>query len=1071
MAVDVMPAIDIPAVIVIWQYNGLSAEDMEKRVVLYNERAFSTTVDNVEHIESESIEGTGIIRLYFQTGADIGTAISQVVSVCQSILRILPPGITPPLVLRSNASNVQVAQLTVSSDTVSEQDLYDYGLNFLRLQLFTIPGLSLPLPYGGRAAQVMVDVDPKRASAKSVSPEDIVVALQASNVILPAGYARIGATEYDILMNASPPDVSEFNAMPIKTVNGVPVTIGDVAYVHFSYAVQTNIVHVNGRRATYLSVLRKVGASTLAVVNAVKAAIPRVQVTAPKGVRLHVDFDQSVFVRAAVGGVLREAAIAAILVSSMVLFFLGSWRSTVLVSTSIPLALLAGICGLYICGQTLNLMTLGGLSLAVGMLVDDATVEVENINRNRAPGRPLLVSILTAASQVAVPALAATLTICIVFTPIVFLTGPARYLFVPLALAVVFSMLASYLLSRTLVPSLARKLLAREPLPASEEEHAPDHAEPDAAAQPHSRAERFNRWRDRHFNRLREHYASGLGTLLCHPWLTLLGAGLLLGIALLLAPVVGVDFFPSVDTGQMRLHLRGPVGLRIEDTEQLVKQVEDSIRGIIPPGEIDTINDNIGLPNNTVNLAFVPTDNVGGWDADILVQLSSRHRPTAEYQRRMREELPNEYPGTHIYFQDADVVTQVLNFGLPAPINVQVQGQDVNASLDVARTILREVRKVPGTVDARIGEIFNHPALMVSVDRQQASLLNLTVRDVANSMLTSLSSSILVAPSYWVNPRTSVNYPVVVQTPIRQVASVDALMTTPITPAAPLAAPSPPVPSPIATNVNELIQTPPSANYLGGVAGLSATQDRASISHYTAQPVVNVECAVAGRDLAAVARDIQRAVRGIQKPKGIDIVIRGQSEAMFTAFYRLGFGLILAIVLVYVLLVILFQSYRDPLIILLALPGAFAGILWMLALTGTTLNVESMMGSIMSVGIAASNGILLVSFANQARVEQHMDAHDAAILAGRTRLRPVIMTALAMILGMLPMAFALGEGGEQNAPLGRAVIGGLLVATFVTLFLVPLGYTLLRKAPPMAHELDEQFARESSEHPASPAPA
>jgi multidrug efflux pump subunit AcrB len=1055
MAIDIMPNIDIPVVIVVWQYNGLTAEDMEKRVVLYSERAYSTTVDNVEHLESQSIEGTGIIKLYFEPGTEMGTAIAQVVSVSTAIIRVLPPGITPPLVLRFNASNVQVAQLTVSSDTIAEQDLYDYGLNFIRVRLFTIPGLSLPLPWGGRARQVMVDVDPARAAAKGLSPEDVVNAVLASNVILPAGFARIGDTEYDITMNSCPLDVADFNTMPIKTINGVPVLLGDVAFVHQGSAVQTNIVRVNGRRATYLSILRKAGASTLAVVDAAKEMIPKIQATAPKGMNLRVDFDQSIFVRAAIKGVLREALLAGLLVSMMVLFFLGSWRSTLLVSTSIPLAILAGIVGLFLTGQSLNLMTLGGLSLAVGMLVDDATVEVENINRNRGLGKPLTVAILTAAHQVAVPALAATLTICIVFTPVVLLKGPARFLFWPLALAVVFSMLASYLLSRTLVPTLARKLLPKE------KPHVESSGGQEAG---NERPRGFNAWRDRHFERFRSGYARSLETVLCHPALSLIGILLFIAVACLLLPVVGLDFFPSVDTGQMRLHLRGPVGMRVEATEVLVQQVEESIRRIIPPEEVDTINDNIGLAANTINLAFVQTDNVGGWDADILIQLKPGHHPTVGYQRTMREKLPDEFPGTHIYFQDADVVTQVLNFGLPAPIDVQIQGRDVDAALDVARHLLAEIQVIPGTTDARIAQIFNHPTLEVDVDRQQASLVNVFERDIANSLLTSLSSSILVSPSYWIDPKNSVNYPVVVQTPLPRIASVDDLMTTPITPSTSIPSPSPPpVPVPIQTHVNELVPLSTTAPYLGGVAQLKTTQDRASISHFTVQPTVDVECGVDGRDLGAVAADIQRAIGRLRKPNGIDVIVRGQSEAMTTSFRSLALGLILAIVLVYVLLVVLFQSYRDPLIVLFALPGAFSGILWMLALTGTTLNVESMMGAIMSVGIATSNSILLVSFANQGRVEQGLSTHDAAMEAGRTRLRPVIMTALAMILGMLPMAFGLGEGGEQNAPLGRAVIGGLLVATFVTLFIVPLAYTLLRKAPPKAHELDVQFEAEARE--------
>jgi multidrug efflux pump subunit AcrB len=1054
---DVLPNIDIPVVIVIWNFPGLSAEDMETRVVFITERALSTTVSGIERIESQALSGVGISRVYFEEGTNIGAAIAQINAVCNTVLRILPPGITPPNILQFNASNVQVAQLTVKSDTLTERDLFDYGLNFLRLRLFTIPGLATPAPFGGSSPQVMVDVDPQKMQARGVSAQDVVNALLSNNVILPAGTARIGSIEYDVLMNSSPGVVSEFNSMPLKVVNGMTVLLGDVAYVHDGFAVQTNIVRVDGRRATYLAILRKSGASTLAVVDAVRELLPVIKATAPQGVDLSIDFDQSVFVRAAIKSVLREAIIAAGLVSLMILFFLGSWRSVVIVCTSIPVALLVGVVALYLTGQSLNLMTLGGLSLAVGMLVDDATVEIENIHRNRLQGKPLTVAILDGAHQVAVPALAATLTICIVFFPVVMLQGPARYLFVPLAISVVFSMVASYLLSRTLVPTLARRLL-----PSSQGE-----GEDRPGDRPAGWSERFNQWRDRRFERLRQSYGAGLAVCIDHRGKLMLGALVMAGIGLALVSAIGFDFFPTVDTGQMRLHVRAPIGTRIEDTEVLVGHIENQIRQIIPREELSTINDMIGIPTY-YNLAFVSTDNVGGQDAEVLMQLNPKHHPSQEYMTRIRRELAQRFPGVSAYFMPADVVTQVLNFGVSSMIDVQIEGKDVRSSFDIARRLFTEMKQVPGTEDVRIAQVFNHPALRLDVDRQQASQLNLGFRDVASSVLTSLTSSSLTNPNFWVNPSNGVNYVVAVQTPILKMASVDDLLGTPVTPVggvpqeSTIANVPTPTPGPLALTTNNLAVTSTNAPYLGGVAQLHPTQDRASINHYTVQPIVDVQASVHGRDLGGATSDIQKLIDAVKPPKGTRITLRGQAQSMRTSFASFGLGLIVALVLVYLLLMVLFQSARDPLIILFAVPGAFVGIAWILALTGTTLNVESFMGAVMAIGIAASNSILLVSFANQARADdEKLSAAEAALLAGRTRLRPVLMTALAMILGMLPMALALGEGGEQNAPLGRAVIGGLLLATLVTLFVVPTGYAILRQKPPTAHELDKRFIAES----------
>ena len=1041
MKTDILPAIDIPVVIVVWNYPGLSAEDMERRVVFISERAMSTTVSGIQRIDSQSQSGIGILKVWFEPGSDIGGAIAQIVSVSLTASRIMPPSISPPSIIRFNASNVPVAQLTVSSKTLSEQDLYDYGLNFIRLRLFTIPGLATPAPFGGKSRQIMVDIDPAKVAAKGLAPGDVVNAVLQSNVLVPAGAARIGNTQYDVKLNSSPSTVEAFNDMPIKAVDGATVVLGDVARVRNAYATQDSIVRVDGRRATYLAILKKADASTLAVVQGARDQIPAILETAPQGMELKLDFDQSVFVRAAIVNVLHEALIASILVSLMILFFLGSWRGVVIVATSIPLAILVGLVGMFLLGQTLNLMTMGGLALAIGMLVDDATVEVENIHRNRHLGKPLTVAILDGAQQIAVPALAATLTICIVFFPVVLLEGPSRFLFIPLALGVVISMLASYLLSRTLVPVLARMLMAKEEL----------HAEGEAPKPGASIVQRFNHWRDQGFGKFQEAYGRALSSVLEHRGLVLGAAGLVLLCTATLPFVVGLDFFPTVDAGQMRLHYRAPVGTRIEETEKQVEQVEKRIAQIVPPADLSTVNSMIGVPV-FFNLAFVQTDSTGTQDADILVALKPGHQPTARYVERIRRELPDEFPGSTFYFQPADIVSQVLNFGLSAPIDVQIDGPDADASFEVAQRLAHKIRGIPGAADVRIPQVLAHPALAVDVDRQRAAQIGVTERDVANNLLVSLSSSSLVAPSFWINPKNNVNYPVVVQTPDRQIDSIPSLLGTPLGRGA-LLSTSRPGESDIA-----------GAAYLGAVARLRPDTDLAMINHVAVQRVIDVQASASGRDLGGVAIDIQKAIDGLgQLPKATHLHIRGQSESMFTAFGRLGLGLVLAIALVYLLLVVLFQSFVDPFIILVAVPGALIGVLWMLAATGTTLNVESFMGAIMAVGIATSNSILLVNSANDLRVHAELDPLKAAVAAGKLRLRPVLMTALAMLLGMVPMALSLGEGGEQNAPLGRAVIGGLLIATFVTLFVVPAVYTLLRRAPPSAHQLDEKFEAEARE--------
>jgi multidrug efflux pump subunit AcrB len=1040
MIVDIFPAIDIPVVVVVWSYPGLPPEDMERRVVLITERAFSTTVNGIERIESESIPSVGLLKVYFQPGTDIGGAIAQVSAVCSTLLRILPPGMQPPSVIQFNASNVPVAQLTLASPTLPEEKIFDYGLQFIRVRLFTIPGLSSPAPFGGKFRQVNVDVDPPRLAAKGLSPNDVVNALQSSNVILPAGTARIGSREYNVITNASPLSLEQFADMPLKVVGGRPVRLGDVGVVSDGFADQTNIVRVNGRRATYLAILKHADASTVKVVDAARDALPSIREAAPKDLELKIDFDQSVFVRGAINGVLWEALASSALVSLMIAAFLGSWRSMVIVCTSIPLAIFVSVIGLNLSGQTLNIMTLGGLALAIGMLVDDATVEVENIHRNRHLGKPLTVAILDGAQQIAVPAIVATLAICIVFFPVVLLVGPARYLFMPLALSVVLAMLASYLLSRTLVPTLARLLMA------SEHEGAPKSGVA-------SLVKRFNDWRDRGFSRFQDAYARLLSLLLEHRGFTLAVSGAVFALSMVLSGLVGTDFFPNVDTGLMKLHFRAPVGTRLERTEQLVARAEERIRTVIPDSELETINDMIGLPLY-YNLAFVQTDNVGGMDAEVLIALKPHHRPSEEYMARIRSLLDAEFPGCTFYFQPADIVSQVLNFGLSAPIDVQVEFPDLAKGYAVARTLRTAMRKIPGVADVRIPQVLDYPALRVDVDRQRAAQVGLSERDVAQSLLVSLSSSSLVAPSFFLNPANNVNYVVVVKTPLARLDSVAQLRATPLTP------PSAGSLLQAAGGTDPLALPGAAAETLSNIAEVSTQGTPSQLNHYTVQRVIDVAASTEGRDLGSVSGDIQREIDRLSVPKGMRIKVRGQNEVMTQSFRSLGLGLVLAIVLVYCLMVVLFQSWLDPFIIMFAVPGALVGILWMLALTGTTINVESLMGAIMSVGIAVSNSILLVNFANDARLEATISSTEAALEAGRTRLRPVLMTALAMVIGMLPMAFGLGEAGEQNAPLGRAVIGGLLMATLVTLFVVPVIYSILRKGLPTKHLLEARFLAE-----------
>jgi multidrug efflux pump subunit AcrB len=1065
MIIDIFPVIDIPVVAVAWNYPGLSPEEMERRVVLISERAYSTTVNGISRIESQSIPGIGLLKIYFQPGTEIGAAISQIASVSNTLLRIAPPGMQPPVIVQFNASNVPVAQLTASSKTLPEEKIFDYGLNFIRVRLFTIPGLSTPAPFGGKTRQIMIDINPAALSARGLSAADVVTALQGSNVIIPAGTARIGSMEYNVTMNASPRVVEQFNAIPVKVVGETPVYLGDVAKVSDSFAEQINVVRVNGRRATYLAILKHADASTLAVVDATRDALPLIRATAPQGLELKLDFDQSVFVRAAVKNVIREALLASVLVSLMILFFLGSWRSMIVVASSIPLAIFTAAIALNLAGETINIMTLGGLALAIGMLVDDATVEVENIHRNFGMNKPTTLAVLDSAQQIAVPAIVATLSICVVFFPVVLLFGPARYLFTPLAFAVVTAMLASYLLSRTLVPVLARMLLAGEHhLEAEPSKKGQGRDAGQASSHPpagkkreHGRVKRFigraNERRERGFDRLRDGYGRLLGAVLEHRLFTLVVAALVGLVSFALLLLVGTDFFPDVDAGIMKLHFRAPSGVRIEETEKLVERVEERIRQLIPQQELETVNDMIGIPT-FYNLAFVQTENIGGMDAEILISLKPGHAPTAGYRNKLRDVLPAEFPGCRFYFQSADIVTQVLNFGLAAPLDVQIEGSDLRLSYGYALKMHDAMRAIPGVADVHINQVLDYPTLQVDVDRSRAALLGMSERDVATSALVSLSSSVLISPSFFLNPVNNVNYTVAVRMPRRYLSTLEGLLAMPVTP--PLATLLQPPPQP---DLSARPQAP--AQQLGNVAAVSHRVSAENITHYTVQRVLDVEANLEGRDLGTVAKVINRAIHRLGRlPAGMKITLRGQNEVMTQSFRSLGLGLILAIVLVYFLMVVLFQSWIDPFIIMMAVPGALVGILWMLTVTGTTINVESLMGSIMAVGIATSNSILLVSFANDLRVEQEVTPIEAALAAGKTRLRPVLMTALAMIIGMTPMALALGEAGERNAPLGRAVIGGLLVATVMTLFVVPVIYSLLRRDLPTKHTLDERLEQE-----------
>ena len=1061
MSTDIFPEINIPVVSVVWQYTGMPADEIEKRIILVNERVLTTSVNDIEHIESQSLFGVGVIRIYFYPHAKIEAAVAQVTATSQAILKVMPPGIDPPYIVQYSATSVPIVQIAVSSDTLTEQQIFDYASNFIIQRLGTVQGARVPQPWGGKWPQVMVDLDPDQLYARGLSPQDVQAAINNQNLIVPSGTAKIGDTEYYVKLNSSPGVIAAFNEMPVKTVNGVPIYVKDVANVHMGYQVQTNVVRRDGRRAVLMTILKGEGASSLDVVNRVRAAMPGIQAQMPPELKMEFLFDQSIFVRAAIMGVIKEGAIAAGLTALMILLFLGSWRSTLIVAVSIPLSILTSVIVLWALGQSLNIMTLGGLALAVGVLVDDATVELENVHRNFGFNKPIRRAILDGASQIATPAFVSTLAICIVFVPVLFLTGPAASLFYPLALAVVFAMLASYLLSRTLVPTMVLYMLPSEvPLYAAEEQGlAPTGGGP---------IWRFHRRFDHQFERLRSAYQGVLGLALEHRFVTLTAMlGFALG-SLLLAPRLGEDFFPAVDAGQFRLHVRAPSGTRIEETERVFGRVEDVIREIVPERERATIIDNMGLTPSFTTRAYVDNGTVSDADGEILVALKPEHRPTEGYVARLREELPKSFPDCTFYFQPADITSQILDFGLPAPIDVQVVGVRRQENLAVAKKLRQEMAKIPGIADVHIHQITDYPTLRVDVDRVMASELGLTQQSVTGSVLVSLSGTTQVTPNYWVNPENRINYLLAVQTPPDRVPTVDALMSTPIING--IAAASQ---SPAPTNLSPLIpgtpgagapgqqpkgqSAPPQPQLLSNISQLHRTVSEAVVSHYNVQPVFEVYADVQGRDLGGVLADVQRVVNSLKPelPRGSTFAIRGQVQSMNNSFRGLAYGLLFAVLLVYFLMVVNFQSWLDPFIILTALPGALAGIVWMLYLTGTTVSVPALMGAIMCIGVATSNSILLVSFANDQRREG-ADAHDAALAAGGTRLRPVLMTALAMMIGMLPMSLGLGEGGEQNAPLGRAVIGGLLAATIFTLFFVPVMYSLLRRKPPRSEATDEE---------------
>ncbi|MGK6325061.1 efflux RND transporter permease subunit [Sphingomonas sp. DT-51] len=1014
--VDIFPDIKVPVIATAWQYAGLSPDEMSGRIITPFERVLTTTVNDIDHIESQSLPGIGVVKIYFQPGADIRTATAQVTSVSQTVLKQLPPGITPPLVLNYSASTVPIVQLALSGKGLSEGQMFDLASNQVRPGLVTVPGAAIPYPSGGRQRQIQIDLDPDALQSKGLSAQDVGNAIAAQNQINPAGFAKIGGFQYSVRLNNAPASIEELNSIPVKVVGGATIYMRDVAHVRDGSAPQTNVVHVDGARSVIMTVLKNGATSTLAIVQGIKDALPKIQETLPSTLKIVPIGDQSLFVRAAVEGVVKEGAIAAALTSLMILLFLGSWRSTVIIAISIPLAILSAIIGLAVTGNTLNTMTLGGLSLAVGILVDDATVTIENINWHLEQGKPVHRAILDGAAQIVTPAFVSLLCICIVFVPMFFLPGVAGFLFVPLALAVVFAMIASFILSRTLVPTMAMYLL--KPHGAGD-----DHDQHSAGA-PTSRNPllRFQRGFEARFERIRAGYGGMLERVLAAPRGFVIGFLAVVLLSFGLVPFLGQNFFPSVDAGQIAMHVRAPVGSRIEETSAEFDRIQRRIRQIIPADELVSVVDNIGLPVSSINTTYNNSGTVGPQDGDVLIQLSHDHAPTADYVRRLREQLPRDFPGATFSFLPADITSQILNFGAPAPIDIQIAGKDAAANAAYAQKLLRRIAKIPGLADARIQQSARYPQLNVAVDRSRIGQYGLTERDVTTSLASSLAGTAQTAPVFFLNPENGVSYPVVAQAPEYRVGSISDLSSIPVTGAS------------------------GRSQVLGGLGTIVRSNAPAVVSHYNIAPVVDLYATPAGRDLGAVAGDIRGVLDDLkaEAPKGATVTLRGQYATMKSAFSGLGYGLLGAIVLIYLLIVVNFQSWLDPFVIITALPGALAGIIWMLFTTGTTLSVPALTGAIMCMGVATANAILVVSFARE-RLTELGDATAAALEAGMTRFRPVLMTALAMIIGMLPMALGLGEGGEQNAPLGRAVIGGLLVATFATLMFVPVIFSLVHR--------------------------
>ncbi len=1052
MPVDIFPYINIPIVSVLWQYGGLSPDEMEKRVVTNFERSLTSNVNDIEHIESQSYNSIAVVKIYFHPNVQIDMAVAQVTAQMTSAVRNMPPGMFPGAVLKFDAASVPVLQLGLSSKTLREQDLFDLGNNFIRTPLGTVQGANISYPFGGKSRNVMVDLNLDELYAKQLSPNDISVALNQQNLILPTGTAKLAGTEYHIKVNSSPLLLDDLNNLPIRTVNGAPVYMKDVAQVRDGFSVQNNIVRTNGSRGVLMTVTRTGKASTLDIVNGVQGELKKILTTLPPGLNVTTLADQSIFVRASIQGVEREALIAAALTGMMILLFLGSWRSTLIVCVSIPLSILASLSILSVLGETINVMTLGGLALAVGILVDDATVAIENTHRNLAMGKPLVRAVIDGGAQIAVPTLVSTLAICIVFVPVLLLTGAARYLFTPLAMAVVFAMLASYLLSRTLVPTMANYLLKGHEEPAGGQEEN---------AETRGFFGNIHHLFNQAFEALRTRYVGLLDWSLAHR-AGVLTAFMAFSIASLgLVFLVGEDFFPTVDSGQIKLHAQAPAGTRIEETERRFAIIEDAIRGVIPASEMDTIIDNIGIPNSWGSLAQGDIPTISSADGEILISLhKDKHGPTRDYEVKLRKLFREKFPDTVFFFQPANITSQILNFGLPAPIDLQVVGRDVEGNYKIATQLAEKISHIPGAVDVHVHQVVDQPEIRLDVDRTKASQLGLTEYDVTSNMLISLSGNGTVAPNYWVNWSNGVNYNVGIQTPQYKVNSLDALLRTPISVAS--------RPGNLITDGNASVGASPNgASQAYGNPGAMATSTQllsnlvsvkrgytpVIVNHYNVAPVFDVYANVARRDLGGVGAEVDKIVQDEEAhlPRGASLALRGQIQTMRSSFLRLGLGMIFAVVLVYLLMTVNFQSWVDPFIILTALPGAMAGILWMLFVTGTTLSVPSLMGAIMCVGVATANSILMVTFANEQRADMP-SAREAMVAAGFARIRPVLMTATAMMLGMLPMSLGLGEGGEQNAPLGRAVIGGLAFATVTTLFVVPIIYSYLRVSPPVDYE-------------------